>query len=126
MDNPWLNIPQPISTHPLWNYHDTVFHIRLHLATRLPTNVPVHWRPPQTDLHYPELYVGIYDYLRRPPDRRMVSRAVRYLRALKKCYHPINTLQRDRIRWTQAWLDALEDPENSEAETVLGVDDYHL
>ncbi len=48
---------------------------------------------------------------------------MRYLRALKKCYWPQwpdNSLQRDRIRWTQAWLDALDDPEDSEAETVVG------
>ncbi len=57
---------------------------------------------------------------------------MRYLRALKKCYWPQwpdNALQRDRIRWTQAWLDALDDPawldalddpEDSEVETVVG------
>jgi hypothetical protein len=49
---------------------------------------------------------------------------VRYLRVLKRCYWPGNSLQRDRIRWTQAWLDALEDPEDSGAETVVGEDDY--
>ncbi len=51
-----------------------------------------------------------------------MSRVVRYLRALKACYHSCNTLQWHRILWTQAWLDALEDPENSDAETVVGED----
>jgi hypothetical protein len=44
--------------------------------------------------------------------------------ALKRCYWPGNSLQRDRILWTQAWLDALDDPEDSEAETVVGEENY--
>jgi hypothetical protein len=93
------------------------YHLRLHIYQ---PDVPVHWHPPQRFLHYQELYRGIYEYLREPPQRRHVSRAVRYLRALKACYHPTNTLQGHRILWTQAWLDAVDDPEDSDAETVFG------
>lgn len=103
----------------LWN----TYHLRLHLDRHHQRDVPVNWRPPKSDLHYPALYRGLYEYLREPPDRRYFSRAVRYLRALKKCYHPENTLQRDRIWWTRAWLDALDDPDDSEADTVVGEDD---
>ena len=107
----------------LHNHHDDVYHIRLHLLYHRQRDVPVRWRPPQTSLHYPELYRGVYEFLREPPDRRHVSRAVRYIWALKKCYHPANTLQRDRILWTRAWLDALDDPDDSEADTVDGEGD---
>ena len=85
-------------------------------------DVPVRWRPPHMFLHYQELYRSIYDFLREPPQYRHFSRAVRYLRALKACYHPTNTLQWHRILWARAWLDALDDPDNSDAETVLGVE----
>jgi hypothetical protein len=98
-------------------FDDSVYHLRIHVH-----EPRVNWRPPQRFLHYAELYRGIYEFLREPPDQRHVSRVVRYLRALKACYHSSNTLQWHRILWTQAWLDALEDPENSDAETVVGED----
>jgi hypothetical protein len=93
--------------------------------------ITVNWRPPDTSLHYQALYRGIYEFLREPPHFRHVSRAVRYLRMLKSPanYHPSNTLQRHRILWTQAWLDAIisttDGSENSDAETVvvMGGDD---
>jgi hypothetical protein len=86
--------------------------------------VAVNWRPVERDLHYHALYHGVCEYLREQPNWRFLSRAVRYLRVLKKCYWPGNSLQRDRIRWTQAWLDALDDPEDSGAETVVSEDNY--
>jgi hypothetical protein len=90
----------------------------------------VNWSPQDTSLHYRALYRGIYEYLREPPHFRHVSRAVRYLRRLKSPanYHPSNTLQRHRILWTQAWLDAFttDGSENSDAETVMGDDDAYL
>lgn len=80
-------------------------------------DVEVTWRPPLRCLHYPMLYCGVYEFLRAPPDITKWQRAVHYLRTLQKCCHPDNQLQCDRIRWTQAWIDALADPECSDAET---------
>ena len=81
------------------------------------------WKPPtQRFLHYDALYRGLCEFLREPPDRSLLPRAVRYLRRLRACYHPSNTLQHHRIVWVQAWLDALEDPDNSDAETVVCAD----
>jgi hypothetical protein len=85
--------------------------------------IPVAWKPPQRFLHYEALYRGLYEHLREPPDRSQVSHTVRYLRKLKKCYHHSNILQLHRILWTQAWLDAVEDPDDSEAETVVAEND---
>ena len=104
---------------PRMMHFDSLYFIR-----NEPRPVPVNWRPVQRDLHYHSLYQGVCEYLREQPNWRFFSRAVRYLRVLKRCYWPGNSLQRDRIRWTQAWLDALEDPEDSGAETVVGEDDY--
>ncbi len=87
-------------------------------------DVSVRWTPPgKPSLRYQLLYRGVYEYLREPPAQRYVPQAVRYLRQLKKCYHPSNTLQRDRILWTRAWLDAVEDPSDSDDETVFGGDE---
>lgn len=77
------------------------------------------WRPPSRELHYQALYAGVYEFLRSPPDLAYWTRAARYLKALRKCFHPQNELQGDRIRWTQAWINALDDPECSDAETVV-------
>ena len=99
-----------------------VFHFRLHVHPRTQRDVRVNWRPPSRSLHYNTLYGGIYEFLREPPSRLFFSRAVRYIRALKKCYHPENTLQLHRILWTQAWLDALDDPEDSGDDTEVGED----
>ncbi len=95
-----------------------LYHLQLYVHRYGERDVQVNWRPPQTYLHYPALYRGVYEFLREPPDRRHFLRTWRYLRALKKCYHPDNILQRHRILWTQAWLDQLDDPEDSGAETV--------
>lgn len=79
--------------------------------------VSVTWRPAQTTLHYPELYNGVCEYLRAPPDKAKWPDAARYLRAIKRCYHPSNTLQRDRILWTQAWIATLDMKDCSDADT---------
>jgi len=86
-------------------------------------DVSVRWTPPVTHLRYQRLYRGVCEYLREPPERRHVPLAVRYLRRLKACYHPSNTLQWDRIQWTRAWLDAVDDPLDSDDETVIAEDD---
>jgi hypothetical protein len=93
------------------------------LGTRQLPDIQVTWRPAQRFLHYQALYRGVYEYLRSPPDIIHFSRAVRYLRVLQACYHPSNTLQQHRILWTQSWLDELDYPENSDAETVVSPED---
>ena len=100
-----------------------LFLYRLAFPPQRPTPpVVVAWKPPQRFLHYEALYRGVYESLREPPDRSQLSRAIRYLRRLRACYHPCNTMQHHRILWTQAWLDALDDPEDSDAETLAGDD----
>lgn len=100
-----------------------LFLYRLAFPPQRPTPpILVAWKPPQRFLHYEALYRGVYEFLRDPPDRSQLPRAVRYLRRLRACYHPCNTMQHHRILWTQAWLDALDDPEDSDAETVVGED----
>lgn len=92
-------------------------------AAKLP-DVSVRWSPRGgVGLDYQALYRGLYEFLREPPERSRVSQATRYLRKLEMCYHPSNHLQRDRIRWTRMWLDAVEDPLDSDDETVKGSDD---
>jgi hypothetical protein len=86
-------------------------------------DISVNWSPPVPHLRYQRLYQGVFEYLREPPVRTHVPSAVRYLRRLEACFHPSNTLQRDRILWTRAWLDAVEDPLDSDDETVAGEDD---
>ncbi len=79
------------------------------------------WQPPQPYLHYQELYRGIYEYLRAPPDNLYHSRALVYLQDLRRNYFPENgmVLQLHRIRWTEAWLEALDEPD-SDTDTVVG------
>ena len=79
--------------------------------------VEVTWRPRDGSLHYQALYRGIWEYLRAPPSNHRKMDAWRYLAELTSGYKRWATpLQRDRIRWTRAWLKMLED-EDSGAET---------
>lgn len=88
--------------------------------THLPPLV-VTWRPAETYLHYQELYRGIYEYLRAPPDNAYHSSALLYLQYLRQSYHPGNgmCLQLHRIRWVEAWLMDLDEPD-SDTDTVVG------
>ncbi len=97
-----------------------LFACAIQFGERPVPDVSVRWTPPGIHLRYQKLYRGVCEYLREPPERGHVSSAVRYLRRLEACYHPSNTLQRDRILWTQAWLDAVPDPLDSDDETVVG------
>ncbi len=71
----------------------------------------VSWRPPQQSLHYPQLYAGIYEFLREPPVSGRAGQAREYLGALLQNHRsdsaPAEPLQRDRIAWVCAWLAAL-------------------
>ena len=71
----------------------------------------VTWRPPETHLHYPELYAGVYEYLREAPVSGREVEARAYLQALNLNLNAYQTLpydfgglQRDRIAWVRAWL----------------------
>ena len=69
----------------------------------------VTWRPPDPDLHYTDLYTGIYEYLREAPVSGREPEAREYLTSLRNNtaapYHsPHARLQRDRIAWVRAWL----------------------
>lgn len=91
------------------------------IRRRSMTDLNPNWTPPgKPGLRYQALYRGVYEYLREPPVMARVPDAVRYLRQLRKCYHPSNALQRDRIAWTLAWLDAVAVPDDSDDETVIG------
>ena len=73
----------------------------------------VTWRPPLARLHYPELYVGIYEYLRVEPTSGRRESAEEYLASLLNNTNgsfdcPFQTLQRDRIEWVRAWLAELD------------------
>lgn len=100
-----------------------LFAYTINFGERPVPDVSVRWTPPGMHLRYQKLYRGVCEYLREPPEFRRVASAVRYLRRLKACYHPSNTLQRDRILWTRAWLDEVPDPLDSDDETVVGDDD---
>lgn len=63
----------------------------------------VTWRPPDQRLHYAELYAGVWEFLRMPPRRESEARAREYLGILQE-YPNYSRLQRDRIRWVEAWL----------------------
>ena len=72
----------------------------------------VEWVPPQTHLHYPELYIGVWEYLRLPPDHARTDDAREYLTSLiANTVIPYDSprarLQRDRIQWVNTWLEAL-------------------
>jgi hypothetical protein len=81
--------------------------------------IRVDWRPPQGFLHYRALDRGVHEFVREPPRYLRVPRVVRYLRRLEACCAPGNTLQQHRILWVRAWLEAVETPSDSDAETVV-------
>lgn len=62
------------------------------------------WRPRDEALHYPALYLGIYEYLREYPDVRFLTKAIEYLQVLNQ--FPDAPMQRHRIAWTAAWIHA--------------------
>ncbi len=93
---------------------------------RMPITVQVTWRPPQTYLHYNELYRGIYEYLRSPPSNRYKAAALRYLDDItRNNAYPLSAnrhyIQNHRILWIREWLSMLPDDEEecSDAETVV-------
>jgi hypothetical protein len=86
----------------------------------------VTWRPPQIHLHYNELYIGIYEYLRAPPNRRHEAAALVYLADIQQSNHyplsaNVHYIQNHRILWIREWLKALpfDAGECSDAETVV-------
>jgi hypothetical protein len=107
-----------------WDIQDGFYSFR-HIYPELLPDIHVSWWPPgEPYLRYQRLYRGIYEFLREEPNHAFRSRALRYLRSLKACYHPINSsvLQWHRIVWTEAWLDELGDVD-SDADTVVGEDE---
>jgi hypothetical protein len=111
----WIEIPQ----HSEGN--NNLFPYRLHNNSRFsiystynlrPRTAWVTWRPPQARLHYPELYAGIYEYLRVAPHSGRGQEARVYLASLllntPLLHSPAGSLQRDRIEWVRAWLRELE------------------
>ncbi len=95
---------------------------------RRPTHTEVNWRPPQTYLHYQELYGGIYEFLREPPNPAHRFDAIEYLMSLQRSrteYQLIPSerrLQEHRICWVLEWLKAMQvsddDSECSDADTA--------
>jgi hypothetical protein len=92
--------------------------IQHHQRVRQPDITP-NWKPQARYMHYQELYRGVYEYLREPPSHAHHSDALLYLQRLQACHHHSNALHTHRIRWAQAWLDALGEPD-SDADTVVG------
>jgi hypothetical protein len=92
------------------------------IVTAFPSKAWVSWRPPQTKLHYVELYRAIWEYLRMPPARELEARARDYLRVLLDWPH--TELQRDRILWVRAWIDGI--PMEEERRKRVGDATYRL
>jgi hypothetical protein len=95
-----------------------------------PTSVAVSWRPPQTYLHYNELYCGIYEYLRAPPANQYRAQALEYMvniqqNSIIRLPEEVSRMQRHRIAWIREWLKALpcNEQECSDAETDVGVEE---
>jgi len=66
----------------------------------------VSWRPDDVGLHYHTLYISIWEYLLQPPSRARLQEAKAYLASLME-FPNAGVLQRDRIRWTRAWIECL-------------------
>lgn len=62
----------------------------------------VSWSPRDPLLHYPQLFRGIYEYLRQPPELQYLDRARQYLAELLE--YPNAPMQRDRIAWVRDWI----------------------
>ena len=90
--------------------------------TSATTKAWVTWRPLQTDLHYAELYRGLWEFVRMPPRRETAERGREYLATLYEWPH--GRLQRDRIRWVTAWLNAL--PAEEQRREAMGEAAFQL
>ena len=90
--------------------------------TSTTTQAWVTWRPADRSLHYPELYKGVWEFVRMPPRRETEARGREYLDILKQ--YPNAPLQRDRIRWVTAWLNAL--PGEEARRVAMGEKRYWL
>ena len=88
------------------------------------TKAWVTWRPNNTHLHYADLYRGLWEFVRMPPRREKEARARAYLQTLQE-YPGGPQLQRDRIKWVEAWLAALPGEEEMRR-VVLGEERYAL
>jgi hypothetical protein len=85
--------------HPNWFLWNLPWHEQVRTAE-------VTWRPENTGLHYHQLYISIWEYLRQPPSVTHLKEAREYLATLME-YPNAGQLQRDRIRWTRAWIECL-------------------
>jgi len=110
------------STFDLFPYQFNLSHVQ----------VQVSWRPPQQYLHYRELYVGIYEYLRAPPSVHHRTAALLYLEAIRENnIYPFSMnshyIQNHRILWIQEWLKAMPDDstECSDAETEMAYNEEY-
>ena len=112
---------------PVFELHHNAMFVSYHTNPR--PAVQVTWRPPQTYLHYNELYAGIYEYLREPPAHQHKAAAQEYLTNLRESnFFPLASnpsyIQNHRIRWVQEWLKALPEDQDecSDAETEVHQD----
>ena len=113
---------------------DRTVHIAIPLQMPYPGLIPrnhffpipldILWRPPQIHLHYYDLYAGICEFLRKPPDNRHRTDALLYLEVIRRNNIPPfksnpNYIQNHRILWIKEWLKALPDDtaDCSDAET---------
>lgn len=112
----------PISVPSTYDYYN--YHFYHHNELLLPDIQVTWWPPAKTFLRYQQLYRGICEFLREPPNMHYRLRALEYLRALRRGFNPVygSPLQVHRIMWTEAWLDELADL-NSDADTVVGEED---
>lgn len=95
--------------------------------TRQPID-PITWRPQQLHLHYNELYMGIYEWLRAPPCLSRKNEALQYLASLRQSLQhmqfecEVRTLQQHRVQWTEEWLACLQQEDSmSDADTEDGI-----
>jgi hypothetical protein len=86
-----------------WNGYALLSSLPWHVQVR---TAEVSWRPDDVRLHYHMLYISIWEYLRRPPSAAHLKDARVYLAALMQ-FPNAGPLQRDRIRWTRAWIESL-------------------
>ena len=90
------------------------------IHTSATTMAWVSWRPPQTHLHYNELYRGVWEYLREPPRRDFEAKARKYLLQLRRT----TSLERDRIEWVNEWINQL--PVEESRRRFMGEETYAL
>ena len=92
------------------------------VPTSATTKAWITWRPLRVDLRYTELYRGLWEFVRMPPRRETAERGRAYLATLYEWPH--GRLQRDRIRWVTAWLNAL--PAEEERRELMGEAAFQL